>query len=606
MSNSNIDRARAWLRNTPGAVSGQGGHNTTFAVATALVHGFELSHGDAETLLHEYNAKCLPPWKPNDLVHKLNEAFRVSHDKPKGWLLSAQSGTPVSTTGKFIVQKIQAIPQPECRFTTIDFLKACLEPDETVCICNDIICDEEGKGRPASKGTFLKRDEWIEKHFTPPISSMWNGPDSRGAYVRVNPCLDETGSDSGVSAFRHVLVEMDEKTKDEQWTILKDSKLPLSVVIDSGGKSLHGWVRVEAANKEEWNERRDVVYRHLEALGIDPKNKNASRFSRLAGVMRDGNEQRLVAINVGVVNWDAFTDYLESQDMPQEFPLQSIIDYDPENDPDNLIGDRWIRRGSSVLFVGQSGCGKSSMAFYQGLRWAIGSDWFGCQPVRPLKVAYVQAENDIADQHDALKGAAQMVFGSDWRNGLRRADMLFFREAVRTGAEFTTMLRRLIRKTKVDIVYIDPLLSYIGGNPSDIEVCANFTRHLLQPIMMETGVVIVLVHHFPKPKGKDDKPESVADMAYSGFGSSDLTNWAREVIVLKEVGFNQPRRFMLGMAKRGDRSGLKDKNGNKTGSIVIQRGVGTISWDYADPEKFVVDKAAATTKKPWGGRPRGR
>lgn len=603
MSNSNIDRARAWLRNTPGAVSGQGGHNTTFAVATALVHGFELSHGDAETLLHEYNAKCMPPWKPNDLVHKLNEAFRVSHDKPKGWLLSAQSGTPVSTTGKFIVQKIQAIPQPECRFTTIDFLKACFEPDEVVCICNDIICDEDGKGRPASKGTFLKRDEWIEKHFTPPISSMWNGPDSRGAYVRVNPCLDETGSDSGVSAFRHVLVEMDEKTKDEQWTILKDSKLPLSVVIDSGGKSLHGWVRVEAANKEEWGERRDVVYRHLEALGIDPKNKNASRFSRLAGVMRDGNEQRLIAINVGVVNWDAFTDYLESQDMPQEFTLQSIIDYDPENDPDNLIGDRWIRRGSSILFVGQSGCGKSSMAFYQGLRWAIGSDWFGCQPVRPLKVAYVQAENDIADQHDALKGAAQMVFGSDWRNGLRRADMLFFREAVRTGAEFTTMLRRLIRKTKVDIVYIDPLLSYIGGNPSDIEVCANFTRHLLQPIMMETGVVIVLVHHFPKPKGKDDKPESVADMAYSGFGSSDLTNWAREVIVLKEVGFNQPRRFMLGMAKRGDRSGLKDKNGNKTGSIVIQRGVGTISWDYAPPEQFVVDKAAAT-KKPWGGRPR--
>jgi len=59
---------------------------------------------------------------------------------------------------------------------------------------------------------------------------------------------------------------------------------------------------------------------------------------------------------------------------------------------------------------------------------------------------------------------------------------------------------------------------------------------------------------------------------------------------------------MLGMAKRGDRSGLKDKNGNKTGSIVIQRGVGTISWDYAPPEQFVVDKSAA--KKPWGGRPR--
>ena len=38
MNNSNIERARAWLRNTPGAISGQGGHNATFAVATALVH----------------------------------------------------------------------------------------------------------------------------------------------------------------------------------------------------------------------------------------------------------------------------------------------------------------------------------------------------------------------------------------------------------------------------------------------------------------------------------------------------------------------------------------------------------------------------------------
>lgn len=603
MTPSKLDRVRAWLRNVPGAVAGQNGHGATFAVATSLVHGFELSESEASILLDEYNRKCVPPWKAHELAHKIKEAVRVPHDKPKGWLLSAQSGTPVSTTGKFIVQKVQPLPEPESKLTTIDLLKTCFEPDEVVCICNDIISDDDARCRPASKGTFLKRDDWISNHFTPPISSMWNSPDSRGAYVRVNPCLDQSGTDSGVASFRHVLVEMDEKTKDEQWTILKESKLPMSVVIDSGGKSLHGWVRVDAANKEEWGERRDVVYRHLEAMGIDPKNKNASRFSRLAGVMRDGKEQKLLAINVGSVNWDAFTDYLESQDMPQEFTLQSIIDYDPNNDPDNLIGDRWLRRGSSLLFVGQSGCGKSSMAIFQGLKWAMGENWFGVKPVRPLKVAYVQAENDIADQHDSLKGAAEAVFGEEnWQHGLHQSNMLFFREAVRTGIDFATMLRRLVRKTKVDIVYIDPLLSYIGGNPSDIEVCANFTRHLLQPIMMETGVVLVLVHHFPKPKGQNEKPESVADLAYSGFGSSDLTNWAREVIVMKELGFHQPRRFVLGMAKRGDRSGLQDKENKKTGSITIQRGVGRIRWDYAEPEKFVVDKSAA--KKPWNGRPK--
>ena len=129
MNNSNIERARAWLRNTPGAISGQGGHNATFAVATALVHGFELSRGSAEALLAEYNEKCVPPWNANELAHKVNQAMNVAHDKPKGWLLSAQSGTPVSTTGKFIVQKIQAVPESESKLTTIDFLKACFEPD---------------------------------------------------------------------------------------------------------------------------------------------------------------------------------------------------------------------------------------------------------------------------------------------------------------------------------------------------------------------------------------------------------------------------------------------------------------------------------------------
>ncbi|MEI7452802.1 MAG: hypothetical protein WCK04_01070, partial [Actinomycetes bacterium] len=136
MNQSNVDRARAWLRNTPGAVTGQNGHGATFAVATSLVHGFELSHGDAEALFNEYNAKCDPPWKPHELAHKLVEASKVAHDKPRGWLLSAQSGTPVSTTGKFIVKRpTQPIPVPAKRFSIADFLKACFEPDEVVCIC---------------------------------------------------------------------------------------------------------------------------------------------------------------------------------------------------------------------------------------------------------------------------------------------------------------------------------------------------------------------------------------------------------------------------------------------------------------------------------------
>ena len=43
---------------------------------------------------------------------------------------------------------------------------------------------------------------------------------------------------------------------------------------------------------------------------------------------------------------------------------------------------------------------------------------------------------------------------------------------------------------------------------------------------------------------------------------------------------------------------MTDKDGKVTGSIMIQRGTGgDISWNYADPQKFVVDKESA--KKPY-------
>jgi DNA polymerase elongation subunit (family B) len=69
---------------------------------------------------------------------------------------------------------------------------------------------------------------------------------------------------------------------------------------------------------------------------------------------------------------------------------------------------------------------------------------------------------------------------------------------------------------------------------------------------------------------------------------------------MKEIGFNHPRKFVLGMAKRSERAGMKDKEGNQCGSIIIQRGIGTVSWDYAPPEVFKVDKAAG--KKSWKGK----
>ena len=80
-------RATAYLDAMPPAISGQGGHNATYAAATAMVHGFGL---DAEVairlLLERYNPRCEPPWTEKELRHKVEEAASKPHDRPFGWL----------------------------------------------------------------------------------------------------------------------------------------------------------------------------------------------------------------------------------------------------------------------------------------------------------------------------------------------------------------------------------------------------------------------------------------------------------------------------------------------------------------------------------------
>lgn len=68
------ERARRYVAKMPTAISGEGGHGRTFAVACAIVRGFQLPRDSARKILEEYNTRCRPPWKPRELEHKLEQA----------------------------------------------------------------------------------------------------------------------------------------------------------------------------------------------------------------------------------------------------------------------------------------------------------------------------------------------------------------------------------------------------------------------------------------------------------------------------------------------------------------------------------------------------
>ena len=86
------DRAAKYVSKIPGAVSGQHGHDQTFAVAVALLHGFALAEGEAWPILMDYAARCQPPWSLPELRHKFASAQKLTrHSKPRGHLLGIES-----------------------------------------------------------------------------------------------------------------------------------------------------------------------------------------------------------------------------------------------------------------------------------------------------------------------------------------------------------------------------------------------------------------------------------------------------------------------------------------------------------------------------------
>lgn len=100
-------RAQQYVARIPAAISGQGGHDQTFSVAVALLHGFALPEREAWPILTEYGARCQPPWSVDDLRHKFEDAGRVSrHSKPRGHLLTNGRGSLV------IVRRPESRPAP--------------------------------------------------------------------------------------------------------------------------------------------------------------------------------------------------------------------------------------------------------------------------------------------------------------------------------------------------------------------------------------------------------------------------------------------------------------------------------------------------------------
>ena len=436
-------------------------------------------------------------------------------------------------------------------------------------------CFREGEGvrialpreTGISRGACKPVDDWLDMYERE--GEVIFG--SKGAYICVNPLVVGGITDKDVIDYRHCLVEFDDGSLEEQYAILNESGLPLSALIYSGGKSMHGWVRIDANNRNEFDDRVRQVYKSLEAYRIDGKNKNPSRLSRLPGVRRGGSKQELLGVDLGL---ECYSEWF-AKEKAKRFGsvLRFTPNMKPKNDDDtNLVGRRWLCRGYLSLFTGASHIGKSVLAQQMSTCWSVGMDFFGLKPVKPLKIVMVNGENDEEQIMENFNGIAEYLKLTDDEYSKLGENFITISNYDKVGEEFLKVAEEILADIKPDILIIDPLLHYINANINDQKVVGSFLRHGLGELAKNHNCAIMVSHHNGKPSMDSHARGhwSHTDMSYLAAGTSELVNFPRTVSVLMRKGITNE--FQLVFSKRGNNTGIGE-------SLTLKHGEDGIYWD---------------------------
>lgn len=312
-----LERARRYLARLPVAVSGQGGHKTTFRAACALVQGFALAEADALSLLREWNGGCQPPWSESELQHKVTSAMAAASSKPRGYLAGERSEVaPTGTTTKHKTPASKPTPQkPKFIPATLKRIAGLLPQADPQFV------KDRSPLRPDTQtpATFLQRlyrlgervivfdvfrsqGRHVCECIKPPydagcLDHLIHGC-PKGVWFLCNPVDGEfhpnprlggkrsRRSEESVTSWRYLLLESDDAEPADWLAALVQMPLRIAAIYTSGDRSIHALVRLDAASKPEW----DAIARKLKPLltviGADTKSTTAVRLTRLPGCHR--------------------------------------------------------------------------------------------------------------------------------------------------------------------------------------------------------------------------------------------------------------------------------------------------------------------------------
>ncbi|MFZ4776709.1 MAG: AAA family ATPase [Terrimicrobiaceae bacterium] len=244
-----------------------------------------------------------------------------------------------------------------------------------------------------------------------------------------------------------------------------------------------------------------------------------------------------------------------------------------EDDPNVLVGDRWLCRQSFALLVGNAGDGKSSLLLLLLICFAVGRPIFGFKPKRPLRVMLFQKENDEGDVFEEIAGILGGLKLTEEENRIL-AGNLEIHDDLPVGYEGLVEMAARANAFAPDLIGLDPLFGFLDCGVSDQRELSHFLRQGFWELLKALNAGAIVCHHVNKPPtrrndSKDPTNWVAADASYAGSGSAELANAARAALHLRGLG--DGKHFELRAGKRHQRLPWK--------VLPIQQCDGKIYWE---------------------------
>lgn len=394
---------------------------------------------------------------------------------------------------------IQSKPDEKPYQMAVRFLETLFKPDESVSfVCQAKLDERDGKWKPASGGVVRKCSDIVKdlKKHRKLEDGFGTINEKAGAWIRLNPATGPNNKD--VTRYAYALAESDNLTIEEQKKLLIGFKLPIATLTESGGKSVHAAVKIDAKDAVEYKQRTLFLFDWLakHKFIVDENNKNEARLSRLAGATRNGKLQKLIATNIGCSSWLEWIDYIEGidDDLPQIRSAWDMFEHPTPKPP--AIVDGILMKGAKLICTGDSKSGKTCLLMNLAICIAEGWDWLGHKCMQG-NVLYINMEVMQSDFEARYKAIYQALGKPASENGKDNFDFWNLRGKAEPLEKLTPKIIRRCRNKNYLAIIVDPIYKVQGGDENSAEAIGRFCA-LFDKISEETGASMLYVHHHAK------------------------------------------------------------------------------------------------------------